>query len=523
MRRTPQPGLGVGPLREDLADSGFTVEGLESLLGPVAAAALGREQPLPAERRSAEVLDLPAAVLLRVFMLGLPVPRRALDRALPRTGVAVAARLGLVDTAGEAADDEVRALVDLRPYAATDASGDVQWWLASDLGEMVTGRGVRRDHVLGVGGASLTLARATVRSPRRRTLDLGTGCGVQALHASRHSASVVATDVSARALAFAAFNAALADVDLDLRRGSLFDPVTEPDDDGSFDLVVSNPPFVITPAGAPRYEYRDGGLTGDAVVGTMVRGMGRVLSPGGVGQLLGNWEHRTGEDWRDRVGAWLEDSGCDGWVVQREVQDPAEYAETWLRDGGVTPERTPAAWREGYARWLDDFRARGVEGVGLGLVVLRRPASGPVRLRRLEEQGGPVHRPLGGHVEAVLDAEDWLAAHDDAAMVTARLVVAADVVEDRHHVPGSAHPSVVALRQAEGFARTVPVPTEVAGFVGACDGELTVGQILGGLAAVLDVPAAQVAAAVLPRARELLRDGLLRVAGPEPGAPAGSS
>src|SRR5206468_7044146 len=104
-------------------------------------------------------------------------------------------------------------------------------------------------HVLGVGGASLMLARCAFRRPVGRVLDLGTGCGVQALHAARHAGSVTATDVSARALAFAAFTLALNGVRAQLRQGDLLEPVRGE----VFDQVVSNPPFVITPraAGVP--------------------------------------------------------------------------------------------------------------------------------------------------------------------------------------------------------------------------------------------------------------------------------
>lgn len=516
-------------LRADLAD--VTVEAIETLLGPVASAALAREQPVPALAVTERAMggageDASAATLLRLFVLGAPVRRAELDRALPRAGSAGCDALGLVTAAGADADDPVRALVDLQPYATQDAVGDVQWWLASDRGEVATGEALRTDHVLGVGGASISLARATVRTPRRRALDIGTGCGVQALHASRHSAGVVATDVSARALAFARFNAALAGVVVDLRQGSMLEPVLgatgnnrDPGTDGQepdlFDLVVSNPPFVITPraASVPHYEYRDGGRSGDDVVRDLVTGVGRVLEPGGVAQLLGNWEHRAGQDWRERVGAWLDASGLDGWVVQREVLDPAEYAETWLRDGGTSADRDPDAWRAGYRAWLADFASRDVAAVGFGLVVLRRPAGGAgPTLRRLEELTGPVPRPLGQHLAAALAAHDWLAGADDDALAAARLRVAPDVVEDRHLVPGAADPTVVRLRQSDGFGRAVQVGTAVAATVGACDGELTVGQIVGAVAALTERGVVDVAAEVLPAVRDLVRDGLLHVA-----------
>jgi SAM-dependent methyltransferase len=503
-------------LREDLAAADYTVDGVEDLLGPVASAALHREEPVPALRVTASpaVHDVERAALVRLFVLGAEVPRAAAECAFARLGVDGAARLGLVTAAGAAPDDPVRAVVDLRPYRADDAAGTVDWWLASNPGELATGRALRTDHVLGVGGASTTLAQVTVRDPRRRVLDLGTGCGIQALHASRHAERVVGTDISRRALAFARFNAALAGLGTDrveLREGSMLEPVAG----DRYSLVVSNPPFVITPraAGVPAYEYRDGGLSGDDVVRRLITGVGEVLEPGGVAQLLGNWEVRGGEAWHERVGSWLDESGLDGWVIQRELQDPAEYAETWIRDGGSTPDRDLDAWRAEYGAWLDDFAARDVTAVGFGVVTLRRPAAGEPTLRRLEGVTGTVQQPLGGHLAASLAAHDWLAGQDQAALAAAHLTVAPDVTEERYLTPGNADPDVVLLRQGGGLGRTVRAGTALAGLVGACDGELTVGQLIGAIAALVEVPAADVAADVLPSVRGLVRDGLLLPAG----------
>ena len=228
-------------LHADLEDSGWEVDAVAALLGPVADAALRRELRLPAlralqahaaRRRAAGLAPAPVATLTALFMLGQPVSATELDAALPRTRTAGAQEMGLVRAAGagaahaEGADtavDQVRAAVDLRPHEATDADGTARWWVASDLGELETGRELAPDHVLGIGGAGLTLAALTPRRPVASALDLGCGCGIQTLYLLRHCQHVTATDVSARALAFTAFNAALAGVApgrLELRPGS---------------------------------------------------------------------------------------------------------------------------------------------------------------------------------------------------------------------------------------------------------------------------------------------------------------
>jgi methylase of polypeptide subunit release factors len=477
----------------------------------VAHAALGREQVLPALLVTRERRGEPLATLLAAFVLGGTVTDRDLDAALPTLGADGARALGLVRTSG----DEVRGAVELRPYAVVDDGGTAQWWLVSDLGDTRTGAPLRPDHVLGVGGASMTLARSTVRAEVGRVLDVGVGCGVQSVHAARHADQVTGTDTSGRALAMARFNwelnrPALAGVPLDLRRGSLLEPVAGE----RFDLVVSNPPFVISPrtgpgTAAPTLEYRDAGFVGDTLVQRLLSGVGDVLAPGGVAQLLGNWELRAGETWTDRVGGWLDDGAgdLDAWVVQREVQDPAEYVEIWMRDAGQ--QAAPGA-DELYAAWLADFAARGVTSVGFGLVTLRRPAAGADRptLRRLEERR-TAELPTGHDVAAVLAAHDWLAARDDAALLAAALRVAGDVTEERHHLPGADEPAAILLRQGGGAGRVVQVSTAVAGLVGACDGSLTVGQLAAALAQLLDRPEADVRAEVLPAVRGLVTDGLL--------------
>ncbi|NHN55393.1 class I SAM-dependent methyltransferase [Calidifontibacter sp. DB0510] len=486
------PDRAPDTLAADLRAANFTADGLQAHLGSVAAAALHREQVVPALRATDD--DRPLSVLIRFFCLGMPMPAGLLDRALPSTGAAGLVAHGLATRDGEA----LAPAYDLRPYGDEDHD----WWVLSDLSEVATRAPLREDHVLGIGGASTTLASWTPRRRARRALDLGTGSGVQTLHLAQHCDQIVATDLSERACATAQFTASINGLDMvEVRRGSLFEPVAGE----RFDLIVSNPPFVITPRapGVPEYEYRDGGLVGDAIVRTVVQQAEQHLQPGGIAQLLGNWEVPRGRDWADVVGDWLAPTGLDAWVVQRDSQDPAEYAELWASDGG---HRTGEIYERMYAAWLDDFAAREVERIGFGIITLRRPETDRPAVRRLEEVGGPVASPMGPTIDAGLRVLEWTATHE---VLDARWMVAADVTEERFGRPGAADPSVIRLTQGGGLRHTVQIDTATAAFVSVADGELTARQAYAAIAALLDQDAEELLAEQRPIVQGLVERGFL--------------
>ena len=513
-------------LRADLSESGWGVEAVATLLGEAADAALRREIRLPALRSVRAALaagtdSSPVAVLTALFMLGEPVLATALDAALPRTGAAGAAVIGLVGEPDEAG--YVRARVDLRPHEAVDDAGEIRWWVASDLGELVTGRALAPDHVLGIGGAGLTLAGLTPRTRVRSALDLGCGCGIQTLYLLRHAEHVVATDISERALAFTAFNAALAGVcvmgdpdagsgggggRLELLRGSLLEPVAG----RRFDLIASNPPFVLTPpavreAGLPLMEYRD---AGGPVLPVLVAGLREHLEPGAAAVMLGNWEHRGADSWREAVATWIPE-GLDGWVIEREVQDPVEYATMWLRDGGLTSERDAEGFDAALGAWIDDFEVRGVQGVGFGYLIVHRPLRPRDPWRLLEEVTTSGQGVLGHHVAEVLEVRERLAGLDDDAVADLRPVLAPDVTEERHFIPGAAEPTVILLRQGGGLGRTIRASTVVAALAGVADGELSVGQIASAVVALTGEDAIGLRAEMVEATRHLIAVGFLTI------------
>jgi hypothetical protein len=373
---------GIERLREALRAAAYTSSGIADRIGPAATAALRRDD-FRAALRATEERD-PLATLIRLFVCGQREPDSAVAAALPLDELRAAGLL--------ASDvDGTRATVDLEPYGE-------HWWVVADP----TGGPLAGDHVLGVGGASTTLAGATPRRPVGTALDLGTGCGVQALHLSTHAGRVTATDVSPRALRFAATTAALNGLDWELLCGDLTAPVAG----RRFDLVVSNPPFVVGP-GTATHTYRDSGRPGDGVCAELAAAAPALLTEGGTMLYLANWLHVAGEDWAERVAGWVAGTGLDAWVVQREVTDPVSYVRLWLSDAAERPD--PARVVE----WLGWFDAHKVESVGFGLVTLRRSGrSGGDPVVRVEELRQAVDQPIGAEVAAWFDRQDWLRGKD---------------------------------------------------------------------------------------------------------------
>ena len=499
----PDPAL-CRRLAADLRAADFAAAALRAAWGPSADAAIARGLRSPALRGLGTREDA-LAVLGRLFVLGMPQPRDLVERAVPGTGVEGLEALCL---AAVEADDVVPGVI-IRPQSFSDEHGEGAWWIASDLDEAALGGPLPEDHVLGVGGASLTLAALQLPTPAARGLDIGAGCGIQALRARRNVDEVVATDISERALAFTRLNALLNDVDaIVTRSGSLFDPVAGE----VFDRVVSNPPFVITPRvdGVPAYEYRDGGLVGDDLVAAFVAGVGVHLAPGGVAQLLGNWESRDGIPGLDRVRAWVAASPVplEAWVIERESLDPLSYAELWVRDGGTLPG-TPG-FSSLIDAWTVDFAERGVTEIGFGYILLRRPRAGVPTLERYERMPQPLpDGGIGRHLADALAAHDRLAMMTDDDLAASTLVVSPDVTEARHQVPGADAPTLIELRQGGGLARSLMVDPGLAALVGACDGDLPVGVLVDAIAQLLEADARLLRADLLPRVRELVFTGFL--------------
>ena len=385
-------------LREALWAAGYSSEGVRAAVDADGSGVTPRSVDLPLLLRRLPP-DRPLHLLVRLFLLAVPVPRAAADAALSPLGLDDAIAMGLVRLDG----DDAVARVRLAPYA--------DLVLASDLVTDVV-HDIDAGTVIGLSTSSRTLADVTVRRPVGDALDLGTGSGVQALLAARHAAHVVATDTNARALAFTAFNALLNGVgNVEVVAGDFVTAVQG----RQFDLVVSNPPFVISPD--DDYLFRDSGRPRDGLSREVVEGAAGLLREDGLAHVLVSWVHEP-DDWSAPLREWVADLGCDAWLLHFRSYDPESYAVSWNQQ----LQDDPARYHVVVERWIEYFHRERIDAIGYGAVLLRR-RSGETWVAA-HSTGDAVPGPANDQVRELFGARDHLAAlPKPEAILDERLVV----------------------------------------------------------------------------------------------------
>ncbi|HKE66444.1 MAG TPA: methyltransferase [Micromonosporaceae bacterium] len=482
---------GIDRLRDALAAAAYTSDGIAAHIGPEATAAARRNHFRPA--LAATGASAPLDTLIRLYVCGQAEPDGAVEAAFAPLPLADVVTAGLV----ERTPDGLRAGLDLEPYGNA-------WWVVSDLPSGSRPGPLRSDHVLGVGNASTTLADSVIRRPVASALDIGTGCGVQALHLSAHATRVVATDVSERALRFAATTAALAGLEWDLRRGDLVEPVR----DDRFDVVVSNPPFVVGP-GAATHTYRDSGRAGDAVGAELAAAAKDLLNPDGTMQFLANWLHVAGEDWAERVTGWFAGSGLDVWVIERELADPVAYVDLWLADAAEEDDGHRSAV------WLDWFDAQKVEGVGFGLITARRAGHDDpvVRVETVRQQ---LARPFGDEIGRWFERQDWLRLRPGPeSLLAERYFATPGLTLHQEAEIGIAGWDVTrqVLVQTAGLRWSEEIDPVLLALIAGCDGSVPLREQVAVLAAAYGAPVEPMAAMAAVLVPHLIERGFIEPAG----------
>ena len=473
----------LGALKDVLTSAGFNPQGILKTIGVTDAISIRESDMLLLMHRTAG--GEPLHTLIRLFLIEAPVSASCLAEAIAPMTPGEWADMGLIRMEGGMACAKVR----IFPYLDMVIAYDLPRRLLTEDGP---------DYVMGVGGSSLTLANLTIRNRVGTALDLGTGCGFQAFLAAKHCEHVVAVDRNPRAVAFTSYNAKLNGLSaVECREGDLFEPVAGM----TFDLIVSNPPFVISPES--RYIYRDSGMAGDEVCRKICREAPRFMTEGGFCQIICNWAEYKGQDWRERLKTWFEASGCDVWVMRNQSRDVATYAATWLRH---TEKLEADDLDERFADWLAYYEKQGIDTIGGGVITMRRNGAAH-NWFRADDGVETMYGQGGEYITGVFEARDFLErVAEDARLLGTSFIVSPDLHIFQEKGPSSDGWDIVSLevRLTRGLFQKGRIDPYVERLLMQCDGTRLLGDLIQDMASQLGVEAASIESAVSALVRDFV-------------------
>lgn len=476
-------------LRNYFRECGYSTEGLKELLGTedYPSRHLGNI-PLLLHRAGT---DTPLSILARLFYCGASVDAEEVDDLLPPDVLTALAGTGLVQSGADGFSAPFMMLPLEEHFLAMDHSTTVE-------------RGDDPNVILMLNPTTLMLYHAAIRRRTRRTLEVGTGCGAVGLAAALQSDQVVATDLNQRAVDVTRFNAWLNGLDnVDCRQGSLFEPVAGE----RFDVILSNPPFFITPDFESDLVFCQNPDQLDALCMGLLRAAPDHLEEGGWLQMLFEWVAVEGEPWQERLNRFVANSGCDVFLIVGAVQDPARYAHDRIRELGRSLRH---ARENAFADWMAYYRHFGVTAIYRGLIAMRRRSG--TNWMRVVETGSVPKRPFGHGIEQAFAAQDFLrSGHAQEALLGMRFRLSPHARLQQRLEPrdGVWRNDVTEMVLTEGLPYTQKTEPLVAEFVAQFTGQYPLGQMTEAFSQRLGADAAAVRAQCLDLVLRLVERGYL--------------
>lgn len=394
--------------------------------------------------------------LVQLFLHGNPVNAERIQKLLAPMKVEDWTDAGLISHEHKI----IRSNVKITPYNGLLIVSDKNW---DDNASS------NPNAVMGLAGSSLWLSHLTVRRKSRLTLDLGTGTGIQAMLAARHSKRVIGIDNNPRALGFAQFNSQLNNIsNIKFIEGDLFEPVKGK----KFDLIISNPPFSISPD--CRCLYRDNPLYGDQFVANIVQQIPNFLAEGGFGQVLCHWEQRKNQKWELRLADWLRGRGCDAWVLRGGSTMPKQYARNWLKN------YDPSNYEQLLGDWLAYYRQKKITSIGAGIITLQR-SKGARNLFRVDQAQPKILANAGEFMEQGFKLQRFLdTRQDDSVLLKEYFRIPSHVLLDLQNSPTHDGWRLLAARLTltHGLAYSLQISPQIMELVGRCNGLHSLGDLL---------------------------------------------
>jgi hypothetical protein len=271
-----------------------------------------------------------------------------------------------------------------------------------------------------------------------------------------------------------------------------------------FDLVVSNPPFVISPGAS--FLFRDSELGGEGITRKIISNVAGLLNERDFCQLLTNWAHIEGIDWRERVERAFAGCSCNAWVLAVHHAEADVYASRWIQH----LERTPDAVGDALEERMRYYERERISGISRCVVTMRR-ATGPRTWVALHDLPAAINAPVGDHLLRCFEARELLDGLDDDALLDLRPRVAPQTRLEQHFTPAPEGwaPGEARLRLTGGLPLDLAVDSNVANLLVECDGSLPLRERLARAAATTGAPADTLARNGAAAARRLIEAGLL--------------
>jgi len=335
-------------------------------------------------------------------------------------------------------------------------------------------------------------------------LDLGCGCGIHALFAARHSGKVIATDISPAATRYTTFNAWLNDIDnVECIVGDMFEPVAGQ----TFDLIVTNPPFVLGPDNS--FVYRDSQLELDELCRQLVSNAPDFLNINGHLQMLCETVEFEGDSWHERMNSWFAGTQCDAWILHSPPLHPLHYVSQRAADlsGGDLQEVTR------FDHWVDYFETRNIIAIHPVMVAMRRRDGN--NWLHVHDMSGDVDKEAGEAVSKSIAACDLLErCSDDDVLLGTTFAISSDIALEQKFLrqDGLWQPQSSVISMMSGLPMDAEVDMPILAFLNQIDGKKSLRMALQAFSAAVGADISKLTADLLPIVRLFIGRGFLESA-----------
>ena len=469
-------------LREILKSSGYCDAGIAPSVS---------EEPLPLPDAGAAPTTL--NTLLRLFFMSEDCSSHSVAAALHPLTLDQLIAAGILSSDGTL----VSSLIRVQPYQ------NLFFVFHRDAPDVTP-----EESLMLVSPSSLEVAHLMTRRPSRNALDIGTGCGFLASLLAPFCKHVHAIDVNPAAVRAAEFNARWNGLsNISFQAGNLLEPVRGQ----RFDLIVCNPPFLITPVPdvfSSRFLFKHSGLVGDTFCINLAREASQLLEDGGYFHMMFQWEEPRDAPWSSNLEKSFSGLDCDVWVARIMTITAEQYVAEWIEGLSETEQSDAELLTQ---RALQYFQDKNIATTSTGLLTLRRAAH---RKNYLWFDEAPEDRsePYGASVAALFETRAYLAQLSDSALLQEQLRVSPNLtmLQTSNLQGGEWLPSATELQLTQGLRYSFgDVDPELVKLLALLDGERTLQNAFHAFSQKNPAAFPIVAAAHLPQIRDLLSFGFL--------------